>query len=147
MLLQIDGHYGDFLTHEKGSDSTQYSLYRYIALNMKRVHTQAGRLASTRGNYCTAQRYIALLTMKGAALQSPRLDVFARIYRCCSKQLGPESRKYPGSHTPHCNKKRLRALRVTAWPRTAGSTRTLSRYPYSHQSRHKAYIQPYQMSV
>jgi hypothetical protein len=39
---------------DKNSDSTEYSLYRYNTLNMKLGHTQAGRLASTRGDYHTA---------------------------------------------------------------------------------------------
>ena len=47
-------------TDDKDSDSSEYSLYRYTTLNMKRVHVQAARLASARGDYYTAQRYIAL---------------------------------------------------------------------------------------
>lgn len=70
-LLQLQQ---TLLMHEKNTDSTEYSLYRYTALNMKRAHTQAGRLAYTRGNYHTAQKHIASVTMKDAAHQSPTLD-------------------------------------------------------------------------
>jgi hypothetical protein len=51
--------------HEESSGSHSRG-----ALNMKRANMQAGRLASTRGNYYTAQQRVALSMTKGPAVPS-----------------------------------------------------------------------------
>lgn len=47
---------------------------------MKRAHTQAERLASTRGNYHTGQRCIAPPTMKDAAHWVPTLEAVDKLF-------------------------------------------------------------------
>ena len=128
-------------------------------LNMKRAHMRAGRLASTRGNYLTVRhKNTSHSTMADATImvlcarsQHAEDLLSQRTISQIHITILPKSQwpdgSNPNTYTPHCNEKRLCTLRVTAWLKTAGFIHAFARDPHSYQSRHKAYVQSYQMSA